>query len=226
MFEDLRAAFREAVDNFNKELNRDQVPEVVDKLLKGMVDEIADAKAHTADLESQIGATLQRAEKEKAEGQTCRRREQMAREIGDNETADVAADFAAKHEEHQRLLEQKAVALQQELEFRRKELDGMMAKVKEAKAKRGSLSATAGRAGARESLSAADDLFSELDRMAEKIEGERNRGEAAEAIGDLDLEGTVDPDYDIHLDEESSPREELDVDAALAELKRRMGHDD
>ena len=34
MFENLRNAFREAVENFNKELSRDQVPETVDKLLK------------------------------------------------------------------------------------------------------------------------------------------------------------------------------------------------
>ena len=36
MFDDLRTAFREALDNFKKELKRDQVPETVDRLLVGM----------------------------------------------------------------------------------------------------------------------------------------------------------------------------------------------
>jgi hypothetical protein len=61
--------------------------------------------------------------------------------------------------------------------------------------------------------------------MAEKIEGERRTGEAAEALDDLDLDldGGDDFDYDVGLDDAPPPKEELDVDAALAELKRRMG---
>ena len=45
MFENLRNAFREALDNFNKELNRDDVPDVVDGLLRQMHEEATDAKA-------------------------------------------------------------------------------------------------------------------------------------------------------------------------------------
>ena len=37
MFEDLRSAFREAYVNFNKELNREHVPETVNRLIGGMV---------------------------------------------------------------------------------------------------------------------------------------------------------------------------------------------
>ena len=44
MFENLRNAFREAVENFNKELNRDEVPDVVDGLLRQMHEEVTDAK--------------------------------------------------------------------------------------------------------------------------------------------------------------------------------------
>ena len=36
MFEDLRAAFHEAIEAFNKELSRDQVPERVDKLIESL----------------------------------------------------------------------------------------------------------------------------------------------------------------------------------------------
>ena len=37
MFDDLRNAFREAVQNFKDELDRDSVPENVDRLLAGMI---------------------------------------------------------------------------------------------------------------------------------------------------------------------------------------------
>jgi phage shock protein A len=177
------------------------------------------------DLESQLEKADNGSEREKGLGATCRRREKMARDIGDEETANVAAQHAIKHEGHHTLLEKKAAAIREELEFRRKNVDEMIDKFSEAKQKRDALSATAGRSGARQTLSAADDLFSELDRMAEKIEGERRTGEAAEALDDLDLDldGGDDFDYDVGLDDAPPPKEELDVDAALAELKRRMG---
>ena len=220
MFEDLRRAFREGIDNFNKELNREHVPETFDKLIKGMVDEITDAKSGLGELENQIKKALIESEKEKGEAQTARRREQMANEIGDAETAMIAASFAEKHEQHQTVLEQKALALKAEFEFREAGIEEMMSKIKEAKTKRESISATAGRTGARESISAADDLFSELDRMSDKIDGEKAKGDAAEAFSDIDLGGT---DSDTHIDMNEAPRAEPDFDAALEELKRRMG---
>jgi len=84
--------------------------------------------------------------------------------------------------------------------------------------KRGTLGATAGRADARSTLSEADDLFSELDRMAEKIGAEDARAQAAEEFSDLDFE--ADPDF------APPPPPELDVDARLEELKRRMGKEE
>jgi len=224
MFDDLRTAFREAIDNFNKELTRDQVPETVDRLLRGMKNELGDAKALVADLESQITKALTQAESEKSQADTCRRREEMALGIGDEETAKLALQYREKHEARQRLLEQKALALREELTFRQRDYQEMMAKFKEAQDSRNSLTATTGRAEARESISEADDLFRELDRMAEKIEGEKARGEAAQEFDAIDFDSDGESDYHVEIDEQA-PREELDVDAALAELKRRMGED-
>ena len=223
MFEKLRNAFREAVDNFYEELNRDHVPETVDKLLKGMRDELADTKVQIRSLEEQIRKTLAQAEAQKKEAATARRRGEMAEKIGDEETAKVAREFADKHAERQGLLERKAVALKGELEFLEGEYEGMMAKVKEAAAKRDALAAKSGRAGARDTIGAADDLFSELDRMAEKIGDEESRARAAESFGDLDLDGDAAADFDRELEAEEP---EVDVDARLEELKRRMGRDD
>ena len=219
MFDDLRAAFREALDNFNKELSRDQVSETADKLLIGMKSEIADEKAQVAGLEEEVGKTRAQIERLTRDAATARRREEMARGIDDEETVKLAAEYATKAESHIRVLEKKAAALQEELDFRRRTVEEMFARFHEAKEKREALTATTGRAGARESITAAEDLFQELDRMAEKIEGTRARAEAAEAFDDLDLDEPS--EYSIDLDE-PAPREELDVDAALAELKRRM----
>ena len=191
MFENLRNAFREAVDNFNKELNRDNVPDVVDGLLRQMHHEVTDAKAQLYTLEEQIKKAIQLSEMEEKEADTCRRREQMARRIGDEETATVAAEYAEKHSKRREIQARKALALREELELKRGEVEDMMAKLKEAKAKRESLSATSGRAEARNSIGAADDLFSELDRMAEKIEGTDHQREAEEEL--LEEFGRLDP---------------------------------
>jgi len=224
MFEDLRTAFREALDNFNRELKRDQVPETVDRLLAGMRNELADETAQVRGLEVELERALSASLREKEAGATCRRREQMARGIADEETATLAAQHAAKHEGHHAVLEKKALAIREEFDFRRKSVQEMSAQLADATKQRGSLGATAGRTGAREALSEADDLFSELDRMAEKMRGERAHAEAAEELDSIDLDGGEISDYDVTLDE-PPPREELDVDAALAELKRRMGRE-
>ncbi len=226
MFEDLRAAFREALDNFNKELKRDQVPETVDRLLVGMKNELIDEKAQVRGLEEELERATAASQREKEAGLTCRRREKMARDIGDEETANLAAQHAAKHEGHQAVLEKKAQAIREELAFRRQSVEEMTAQLNDAIEKRSSLGATAGRMGARGAISEADDLFSELDRMAEKMTGESARADAAESLRalDLDLDGGETTDYDVTLDEPPL-REQLDVDAALAELKRRMGRD-
>ena len=223
MFEDLRDAFKEALDNFNKELKRDRVPETVDRLLVGMRNEIVDEKAQVAGLEKQLEQALAQAKLEAERGQTCRRREEMARRVPDDDTADLAAQHAVKHEGHHALLLKKAEAIREELEFRKGTVKEMMARFDEARTQRDALSATSGRSSARESFAQADDLFGELDRMAEKIEGERSKGEAAEILDSLDLDG--DSDYHVELDDEAPEPEELDVDAALAELKRRMGQE-
>lgn len=221
MFDDLRDAFREALDNFNKELKREQVPETVDRLLVGMRDEIVGEKAQIAGLEEQLEKASAQTRLEAERGATCRRREELARRIGDEETATLAAEHAIKHEGHQALLQKKGDAIREELEFRRRTADEMVAKFEEARGKRDALSATAGRSSARDSFAEADDLFGELDRMAQKIEGEGSRAEAAEILDSLDHDG--DSDYHVELDDQPPAREELDVDAALAELKRRMG---
>ena len=78
MFDNLRQAFREAVDNFKEEIRREDVPETVDKLLRGMKAEVADKKAYVAGLEADIEKTLKRVAREKKNTETAIRRQKLA----------------------------------------------------------------------------------------------------------------------------------------------------
>lgn len=216
MFENLRRAFKEAFDNFTEELNRDQVPETVDRLLRGMYQEVTDAQTYVHGLEEQIARTEKAVAKEAAEIATCHRREEMATKIGDEETARIAREYGAKHERTQDVLEQKAKALREELKVRRAEVTEMLAKVKEAKEQRDALTAQAGRTDAHQTIGQADDLFAELDRMAEKISGEQSQADAAEELW---------YEIDSGLGPEPEAEPETTVDERLAELKRRMGRE-
>lgn len=211
MFEKLRDAFREAVNNFQEEMSRDDVPETVDRLLRGMREEAAATQAHVKRLEQEIEVTRKIAEREGRDAQTCRRREELARKIGDEETARVAAEFAVKHENKRDVIRHKVEVLQEELVLRKSEVTEMVAKIKEAQKDRDAIAATASRSGARNTIRGAGDLFDELDRMADKIEG----NEASERAGEDVWEAM----------EDEAEEQEVDYDARLEELKRRMGQE-
>jgi hypothetical protein len=219
MFEALRQAFKEAIRNFRHELHRDEIPEEVDRLVSGMRSEAADAKARLKELEDGIARARAEASVEAREADTCRRREQMARKIGDEETAKIAAEFAEKHERRKQVLEQKAQALDQELVLRRAEVEDMLAKIREADRSREGLAAAAGRTQAREAVRSGDELFDELDRMADLMGGgPRQRPSADDLLNDLDRELDAKA-----YDEDLTPRSpQPDMDEKLAELKRRM----
>ena len=220
MLDNLRRAFREAADNFMEELERDDVPDAVDNLLRAMKREAADTQAETQRLEGAIKKTIEATEVEKREGETCRRREKMASEIGDEETARVARQYAEKHEHRREVHEQKALALKKELDMRRGEFKDMIATIKDAEKNRDTLTATAGRATARNSIDGAEDLFAELDRIAGDIEDDDAQREAR-----IEVDEALDDDP---LDQFRSAPEPppMDVDARLDALKRAMGKED
>jgi phage shock protein A len=216
MFESLRQAFREAVDNFRTELNRDRVPEAADRLLKAMEQELISARSTLSRLEEEVAAVEAQARTEEEAARTCLRRETMALKIDDQETAKVAREFAAKHLRRKDLLQEKASVLSRELADRKAEATEMMDQLKSARVHRESLVATAGRAGARDQLQQAEDLFEEMDRMAERIQDMESR---------VDATGEVDDLLDPAGSRWSTPPPADDVDARLEELKRKMGRD-
>ena len=224
MFDNLRQAFREAIDNFKEEVGRDEVPEAVGRLLREMKREAADTKAEIRRLEEAIAGAIDKAEKEKGEGKTCRRREQLALEISDEETARVAREYAEKHEHRRSVLEHKALALKEELDMRQEEFGDMIEAIKGAEKNSAGLAATAGRASARSSIDEADDLFSQLDRIADEIGADDARRKATREVDDLFDDGA--DRFETHIDPEEPELEEIDVDARLEALKRAMGKED
>lgn len=217
MFENLRRAFQEAIDNFYEELNRDRVPETVDKLLHAMQVEMTDVRAQIRALDEDIQRTTSGLEAERRNVMTCLRREDMARRIGDADTARLAREFAEKHERKRIILEQKLSALREERTMLEAEFAEMTAQFKKARSSRSSLAAQTGRAQARDSIGEAGDLFEQLDRMAERIQDEDARAQASQEMSEeFDLPDLGEPDI--------PPARDLNV--RLEELKRRMGRSD
>lgn len=222
MFENLRQAFRQAVENFHAELNRDSLPEATDRLLSAMSREVVDARLRLDELREEITRVRDEAKREEEAARTCVRREELAASIGDTETQEVARQFALRHLRRKEVLEEKAKVLEREVGDRGAELEEMMAQLKEARVRREAMSASAGRTGARESLREADDLFSQLDRMEDRIRDLESEAGAAEAMDELELGGAEDAIPRSPSASRSRAPSDQELEARLAELKRRM----
>ncbi len=122
MFDDLKAAWRQAVDNFWEEL---QGGEAGPAQLGGMRKEIAEARSDLSRLETEIRRARQRAEEERRSASTARRRAEMADDIDDEETARIARDYAGKHEERATVLERKVGVLEAERDLWKRDLTEM-----------------------------------------------------------------------------------------------------
>lgn len=211
MLSSLGDAFKQAYANFLEELNRDRVPEAADRLLRAMKDELVDLEADTRELERELAEVREEAEAEDQSARTCVRREELALDIEDEETAAVAREYAKRHLRRHEILVEKASVLEREIRQRRAELEELTSRFREARERRASLQATQGRADTRDQLREADDLFAEMDRMAEKI-------------GDMERAGEAAAELDEALGTDAPPRgpDPVDLDARLEALKRRM----
>jgi hypothetical protein len=224
MFEKLGRAFREAYENFKIELDRDAVPETVNKLLHQMHDEAADVRADIKRLETEIEKALKASDARKTEAETNRRREKLARDIGDDETADVAAEYAEKSEHHCEILGRKALAMKEELDLRRGEFQEMLEAIKSAKANTSTLAAKVGRGQARDSLSGADDLFAKMDQLEDDM---NDADHLRDAQREVDGAMRSNSDFHVHFDENEPVRDrEAEAEDKLERLKRLMGRDD
>ncbi len=122
MFEDWKQAWREAVENFRRELSGDEASH---DRTRSMHREVMNARGARDKLAGEIRRTRQEAQQEKSQEEVCKRREQMARSIGDEETVRLAVAFAARHAERAAILERKVEILEAEQGLLARDLEEM-----------------------------------------------------------------------------------------------------
>lgn len=123
MFEDWKHAWREAVANFQRELDHDGGDEGTRAMRR---DERTTSDALRR-LDSELSSARSNAAAERESEEVCRRREGLARNIGDDETAGIAADYAARHAERALILERKVDVLVAERALLVRDLERMRA---------------------------------------------------------------------------------------------------
>lgn len=213
MLDDLRRIFRQSVDAFRSELRLGAPEDQVAEILTAMRKEMVAVRGVISALENDALRTHEELGRERDALSQCERRGAMAKSIGDHETVRVAEEFAVRHREKVRILEQKKVSLEQEIVLRKSESEEMTVKYREADANRFVLLAQLRQAAAREMRSAPPpdepDPFTEFARMEGRV------ASTADYIRALD-----------ELDDSPPPPPAPDpavVEARLRELKRRMG---
>jgi hypothetical protein len=112
MFEDWKRAWRQAMENFQREVH-EGTPGAPPRV-RAMERELMSAAGALSKLDDEIRRTRMSADAETREEQVCRRRETLAREVDDTETVQIAAEFAARHAERAALLNRKLSVLEEE----------------------------------------------------------------------------------------------------------------
>ena len=213
MINDLKNLFSSAWDAFLAELGRRDPADHVADLLSAMRREMVQARASLPLYDDAVRAADAELARERKALEDAVRRGGLAEKIGDAETVRIAGEFAERHRKRVAVLEDKARAARAEQELRAQEVQDMMRRYKEADANRFVLLNDIRRAQSQARL---DDLgeakaFDDFGRAAEKIETEIGYQEALEELEDL----AGPPPPPLNRDAE--------VDARLAEMKRRMG---
>lgn len=175
MFESLKQALRDAVAGGATPAS-----------LSMMRDALVEARLAVQESRSARDQTAEQLARELAELETVRRRGQLAAEIADKETVDVAARFEKKHAERSEMLQRKLSALETEVTLGERELDEMTAQFREmaAKAKMpGAPSAPAARAGLDEMETAHNALKRDAERAARAKDAEERLEELKKKMG-------------------------------------------
>ncbi len=178
MFEDWKQAWREAVANFQRELDEDGGDDTTRAMRR---DERTTADALRR-LDSELDTARRNAAAEREEEGVCRRREGLAHKIGDAETARVAAEYAERHAQRAVILERKVEVLEAERGLLLQDLERMRA----ALAARGTDPQVSAGAGANEGPTRSEAASTERER--EEHNFRRMEREARERAAEARLE--------------------------------------
>ncbi|HSM35399.1 MAG TPA: hypothetical protein VK837_03295 [Longimicrobiales bacterium] len=136
MFDDLRSAWRQAVQNFWDELQEggDGHPQI-----RVMQRELASARGELRRLADERVRYRNRRAHEREQEEICLRRERMAREIEDEETAEIAGRYAARHRERADILARRVDLIEQEESLLGRDVEEMEAALLEVRERPDSL---------------------------------------------------------------------------------------
>jgi hypothetical protein len=179
MFEDWKRAWRQAVENFQREVH-DGTPGAPPSV-RAMERELMSAAGALSKLDDEIRRTRATVESELREEQVCRRREGLARNVDDVETARIAAEFGDRHAERAAVLTRKLTALEEERSLLARDVEAMRVLVAKAAAEVSTGAAT-GSFGSYTTGSASD---TEGDRDFSRLERDARERAAAERLEEL-----------------------------------------
>lgn len=197
----------------------------IDELLAGMRQELIEAKSALPRLEQGIERLRRSQAEERRRAEDCVRRAGQAKEIGDIETLKLAVEYGERHRERARVYGEKIEAAEAELAMQRRTVSEMTGQLKSAMTHRDVLKVRTRRSRSTEALrGGGDSAASRFDRMAEDIEDEAARAEAARELDDeLGTGGAA------RFEDLSGGAGDLDAEALaelrLDELKRRMAEE-
>jgi phage shock protein A len=221
MLDELRSLFRQTWGAFRAELGRRDPADEVADLLAAMRREMVAARAALPEYAAAVRDAEAALAAEQRTLASTERRRALATKIGDDETARIADDFAARHRERVAVLEQKLDAARAEQALREREAAEMMRQYKAADANRFALLGELRNRRARDRIDGAlgsfDDPLADFGRMEESIHDRAAYADAVEEMSGLDDAGSA-------AAEQAAAREQS-VEERLRELKRRMGHE-
>jgi hypothetical protein len=173
MFDEWKQAWRQAVDNFQRELSggAPAAPR-----LRAMERELVSAAGALTRLSAEIRASQAELAKEREAERVCRRREGLARDARDAETERIAAEYAVRHAQRAGLLERKIAVLEEERTLLSGDVDEMKKLVDQVAAtSRNSVGST----------STADSAFAPDDTTFSRLERDARERAADERLEEL-----------------------------------------
>jgi phage shock protein A len=217
MLNEIRRIFRRSVDAFRSEVSTREPEDQIAELLSAMRRELVAARAAVPEYEEELRRAQRELAREEEALAQCERRGELAARIGDQETVQIAAEFAGKHRTRIEVLRQKVAASEAELNLRRSEADEMRDRYKEAEANRFALLAQLRMAGAQQRMRSAatgeQGPMADWARMQDRVEHDVRKADAYEELSEEPPPtsgGRVDPRA---------------VEDRLRELKRQMGRE-
>ena len=192
--------------------------------IREMEESIASATQETAKALANEKVLTKELGNNQAQGEKWQSRAEQAVESGDDDLAKKALKRKNEHDKLVAALEDQIDSARGATQSLRRQLDGMKAKLSEAKRNLSTLSARQRAADFRKKMQTVgsefqsdldDDAFVKFDRL-------KSRVEQAEAEAEAMAELTGKPEPDLDLEEEFTTDEGAEVDAQLAEMKKKM----